>query len=156
MEQEQRQPQPVRQLWRVQQGPQQQAPQQPKSQEPPIILAAGAVMQLAVQPGCRLRVLQGRVTVLGPPRWLGGRVWWPERGLAAAGWCDWSQHGIVELRGEGGGATLLWLPPEPYTLSWRRAYGAMLAWLSQALPAAIQRRVRRRARPSAQAGSPGQ
>ncbi len=136
----------------VQRGPQGQ------EQAQSIDLAAGMVMQLAVQPGCRLWVAAGRVTVQGPPRWLGGRVWWPQRRLEAEEWCDWSEHGVLELRGEDGGATLLWWQPETYSVSlpWRRAYGAICAWLSQALPAAIQRRVRRRAMPSAQAGSPGQ
>ncbi len=55
----------------VQRGPQGQ------EQAQSIDLAAGMVMQLAVQPGCRLWVAAGRVTVLGPPRWLGARVWWP-------------------------------------------------------------------------------
>lgn len=124
-----------------------------------ILVPAGAVCQLALEPGCRLWVARGALVAEGPPRCLGLQIWWPRRELVAEDWSEWSEHGVVQLVAQAGGAEVLLWRPAPVVLSWRglvAAYGSISAWLSQALPAAIQRRVRRRARGAAQAGSPGQ
>ena len=71
-------------------------------------LPAGQRLDLRLPQGSVLQVCQGRLLLLGPPRWLGGQVWWPRHTL---------QAGEVLVLDEAGWVQLCAAPGEP--VAWR-------------------------------------
>jgi len=92
-------------------------------------LAAHACLHLQVRAGTRIQLLQGRVRLVEPPRWLGETMVWPARALEPGGLHVLQQGGWLSLQALDA-QPVRWLMHEPATplAGLRRALRRLARW----------------------------